>query len=153
MPSTVTAPRFGIGFFQDPVSAQAVGNCLTGPSAKTAQKNIMSKRAQYPTLTYEAAGDQHVKYHRRWQRTPWSCSCPPPPTLPVIQHCHSRTLHNLCDNQQHIQHSAPHNTSMMIHSIRIHNGERKAIFATTLLPLLSSRTQTLTFARLARLLK
>ena len=32
-------PRFGIGgFFWDPVSAQAVGNCLTGPSAKTAQK-------------------------------------------------------------------------------------------------------------------
>ena len=26
------------GFFWDPVSAQAVGNCLTGPSAKTAQK-------------------------------------------------------------------------------------------------------------------
>ena len=35
------------GFFKDPVSGQAVGNCLTGPSAKTAQKKPMSKRGWF----------------------------------------------------------------------------------------------------------
>ena len=34
-------------FFLDPVSAQAVGNCLTGPSAETAQKNPMLKRVTH----------------------------------------------------------------------------------------------------------